>query len=79
VPAMKAHAYRNIRVDVVTGPGEEGPIAPMDVSSLASHLGLTYAEILVSLASAPQEASKPPITARQLWHTQQFLKCCCMS
>jgi hypothetical protein len=65
VPAMKAQAYRNIRVDVVAGPGEEGPIAPMDVSSLASHLGLTHAEILVSVASAPQETSTLPFPATQ--------------
>jgi hypothetical protein len=62
VPAMKAQAYRNIRDDVVTEAGEEGPIAPMDASCLAGHLGLTHAEILFSVASAPEETSKPPLT-----------------
>jgi hypothetical protein len=52
VPDMKAQANRSFRTDVVADEGEEGPVAPMDVSTLAAHLGLTPPEVLHVVASS---------------------------
>ena len=60
---MKAQANRSQRIDVVSGPGEEGPIAPMDTTTLAAHLGLTPEELNFTAAAAeaaPADGSSAP-------------------
>jgi Na+(H+)/acetate symporter ActP len=66
---MKAQANRSQRIDVVSGPGEEGPIAALDISTVAAHLGLSPTELLVNIAAtAPtlSASSAPPRIAFSL-------------
>ena len=59
VPRLKAQADRSVRNDVAVEPGEEGPIPPVHEGGLASHLGLTYAEIIQNATMTPSLARAP--------------------
>lgn len=62
IPQLKAQADRSVRNDVYVEPGEEGPIPPLHEGGLASHLGLTHAEIILNATIVPSLArSHPPL------------------
>jgi hypothetical protein len=64
IPRMKAQADRSVRLDVNMEPGEEGPIPPVHEGGLASHLGLTYAEINQNASIGPSLARTLPSASR---------------
>lgn len=60
IPNIKAQADRSVRNDVYCEPGEEGPIPPVHEGGLASHLGLTHAEIIQNATIVPSLARACP-------------------
>jgi hypothetical protein len=65
IPRVKAQADRSMRNDVHIEPGEEGPIPSMHEGGLASHLGLTHAEIMQNATIVPSLARACPTDGLQ--------------